>query len=144
VARFTTSLLTLVTGFMLVLVALLSFRGLGWLTLGFGALATTTSLAVFPVYARSAGQRVGDVVIMVIGGWTIVASRAFSGSSLRWLGFAGGAAIAAVSLLALTGAALLTTRGLARLESRTPTDGAEARDLAAGGNGSVPAEHAFG
>jgi hypothetical protein len=72
----------------------------GWLGLAAGAVIATAVLAAFATSGRGVAQRALDCVLALLGGWTIVASRSFAGSELKWLMFASG--VAAV-LLAVEG-----------------------------------------
>jgi hypothetical protein len=57
-------------------------------------------------------QRVFDAGIIVTGAWTIVSSRAITGSSIKWLRFANGVALCGLAVLALVVREVLIERQL--------------------------------
>lgn len=90
-----------------------------WLMFGIGVIAVLLSAAIV-LSSRGVGQRSLDAIIGIVGGWTIVASLVFSGSTVIWLGFASGAALVALAMIGLTLHELLTERVVHAIEVRTP------------------------
>jgi hypothetical protein len=98
-SRFVSNVLVLLAGAVLVPFALAFSPGTAsWVGLGAGCFVVLTTLAAFPARGRGSGQRWLDVLVVMVGAWTIVASRVFDGPALRWLMFAGGCAFAALGL----------------------------------------------
>lgn len=91
-----------------------------WVMLGIGALAVVLGGGAF-LDSRGPAQNSLDVIIGVLGAWTIVASLVFAGATVTWLGFASGAAFAALALAGLTLHELQTERVVHSLEIRTPS-----------------------
>jgi hypothetical protein len=86
--RFLSGAIVLVAGAFLVAASLgFSPTVVGWLALGIGCVVGVTVLGAFAFPGRGLPQRVIDVALLVGGAWTIVASRAFSGTTEKWLSF---------------------------------------------------------
>jgi hypothetical protein len=73
----------------------------GWLSLGFGCAATGGTLTAFAFRGRGYVQRMLDLTIVVLGAWTIVSARTFTGGSLRWQSFAEATALFGLTTLGL-------------------------------------------
>lgn len=101
-SRFASNVLTLLTGSFL-LTAALGFRNpvTGWLDFAMGCLVTVTVLWGFAFRGRGRAQRVLDAATLLVGVWSIVASRAFPVASVKWLTFAEGALLITISLIGL-------------------------------------------
>ena len=102
-SRFTASLAALTSGALAVVFALtLDPRTASWIVLGLGSLTIVSVLAAFAMPDQGAASRVVQVLLFLVGAWTIASTRVFSGPELiRWLCFAGGAALAGLGALAL-------------------------------------------
>lgn len=74
----------------------------GWIMLGGGVAALAVALATASRAERGTLQRGLDPVVGLIAAWTIVASQVFSATAVTWLGFASGAAFAAIAVVGLT------------------------------------------
>lgn len=100
--RFTTNLLLAVLGGTL-LTASLTFgaSNAGWIALGAGAAAFAIAAVGFADLRRGAGQRWLDVLVALIGAWTVVESRVFEDGVLRWTSFGAGGALAVLAVLGL-------------------------------------------
>ena len=101
-ARFSSNLLTLLAGVFL-LAASLGFRPavIGWLALAVGCLVVIAVLCAFATRGRGRAQRVLDVATLLVGGWSIVAGRAFPPATVKWLTFADGVLLITISLIGL-------------------------------------------
>jgi len=128
--RFTTNLLLAVLGGTL-LTASLTFgtQNAGWIALGAGAAAFAIAAVGFADLRRGTGQRWLDVLVAVVGVWTVVESRVFDDGVLRWTSFGGGCALA---VLAAAGLVLHERDRQARLAALTAT---VQRDREPGRNG---------
>lgn len=73
----------------------------GWISLGMGCAATGVVLLSFLARGRGRVQRSFDAAIVLLGAWTIVSARAFTGSTVKWVGFAEGAMLCALGVTAL-------------------------------------------
>jgi hypothetical protein len=123
-ARFTSNLLLAVLGGALATFSLVFAPGVTrWVALGTGCAAVVIALAGFAIRGRGPGQRSLDVIVVVLGAWTIVASCAFTGHTLRWLSFSEGAGLA---LLAVSG--LISHQVLVARELRLAVAAWKARD----------------
>jgi hypothetical protein len=100
--RFVSNLIVMIAAETLVAFAL-AFRAgvLGWLGFGLGCLVVVVVLAAFVVRGRGVAQRVVDVLIVLAGGWLIVASRSFGGVPLKWISFGTGVLLALLALVGL-------------------------------------------
>jgi hypothetical protein len=117
-SHFATNLLILVAAAAVVPLAIgLDAGTVGWIGLGAGCLATVVALVAFPLPGRGRGQRWLDVLTALLGGWTIVASRAFSGDTVRWLVFASACALFGLALAGLTAHEGRSRRALAERDS---------------------------
>lgn len=126
--RFGTDLLLLLAGATLAALALvLDPAATGWIALGTGCLAVVTALAGFATSGRGAPQRVIDVCMVLLGGWTIVASRTFGGATVKWLSFGGGAGLVALGAVGLIAHEALMERALRRRPAAVSGDGRPAR-----------------
>lgn len=133
--RFTTNLALAVLGATL-LTASLTFgtTNAGWIALGAGAAAFAVAAVGFADLRRGAAQRWLDVLVALVGVWTVVASRVFDGGVLRWTAFGGGGALC---VLAVAGLVLHERDGLRRLAALTAADEPRSRPEP-GRNGSGP------
>jgi hypothetical protein len=116
--RFASALFTTVSGVVLA-VGAFTFTGqtVRWIGLGAGCGTLAVLAIAFAVRGRGAAQRVLDLPLAVICGWTIVASRVIEhsggGSSphaVKWLSLSAGAAICGFGAVAL----FLHERGVTR------------------------------
>jgi hypothetical protein len=100
-ARFAQSaLLTVTGGFVLVASQVFAITTAAWIAFGFGAFGLL--LSALPLVAGQRGRTlVLDAGIAVLSAWTVVASLVFAGSTVRWLSFGEGAALAALGLVGL-------------------------------------------
>jgi hypothetical protein len=100
--RFTTNLLLAVLGGAL-LTASLTFgvANAGWIALGAGAAAFLVAIVGFADLRRGAPQRRLDVLVALIGVWTVVESRVFDDGALRWITFGSGCALAVLAAAGL-------------------------------------------
>lgn len=123
-ARFTSNLLIAVLGGALAACSLVFSPGVvRWMALGAGCAAVVITLAGFAARGRGAMQRSLDVFVVATGAWTIVASCAYAGSTLRWLSFSAGAAL---GLLAVSG--LIAHEAVTERELRLAIEAWEARE----------------
>jgi hypothetical protein len=97
-----------------------------WLALGTGCAAVVITLAAFATRGRGLAQRMLDVIVVALGAWTIVASCAYTGHTLRWLSFSEGAALV---LLAVSG--LIAHEAVVARELRAAVTAWEAREARA-------------
>lgn len=113
-ARFSSALCTALAGAALAVFALTARTPVvAWVQLGIGCAVAATILTAFAVHGLGPAARAIDVVIVVVAGWSIVASRAFDGPALaKWLGFADGALIAGLGVVALVAHEVLVERRL--------------------------------
>lgn len=118
-ARFASNALALVAG-ALIVIGVFAFgpTAYAWITFGLATLAVVAVLAAFAMPQRGALPRVIDVLLVLAGSWTILASRVFAGSANRWLDFAGGVAIAALGAVGLIVHELLLERSLEAMRRR--------------------------
>lgn len=106
-------MLALAAGFLVV--ACFAFSGdvVRWVGLGVGCAAVLLALGGFAVRGRGAGQRGLDLLSALVGGWLIVAARAFSApETVKWLCFADAVALAGLALAGLVLRELTALRGL--------------------------------
>jgi hypothetical protein len=122
-ARFTSNLAVAILGAILVTMAL-SFRPavVGWLGLGVGCAALACVVIAFAFRGRGPAQRTLDIAVALIATWTIIASRAFSGSTLRWLTFSEAAALATLGVIGLIVHEALLGRALQSHATRREDD----------------------
>ena len=106
----TNIVLALLGGFLVVVSQAFSASTLTWLMLGVGALALAISVPGLPIRSRGLPQRGMDVIVSVLGAWTIIAGLVFAGAAVTWLGFASGIAIVAMAVIGLTAHELSTER----------------------------------
>jgi len=83
-----------------------------WLALGGGGAAVLMTLAAFATRGRGPAQRAIDAIVVLLGGWMVVAAGAFAGATLRWLTFSEGAALLALTVIGLIAHELATQRAL--------------------------------
>lgn len=101
-SRFISNLVATVAGGLLTIVSLtFGPEALGWLALGLAATVLSTTLIAFVFRGRGAVQRTLDVTTAAVSGWTVLAACTFAGASLRWLSFAGGAALWTLGVIGL-------------------------------------------
>jgi cation transport ATPase len=101
-ARFAqSSVLAVAGGFIVVASQAFTTAQTAWLAFAIGAGALV--LAAVPVVAGVRDRAlVLDGIIGLLAAWTIVASLIFAGSTVLWLSFGEGAALAALGLVGLT------------------------------------------
>jgi hypothetical protein len=97
-----------------------------WLMLG-GGVVSVAIAGAGAIPGRGRSQRTLDGIIGVLGAWTIVASLVFAGTVVTWLGFASGAAFAALAVIGLTLHELHSERVVHSFEVHAP---AHERELA--------------
>ena len=90
-----------------------------WLMFGAGIAALALAAPTVTILARGRAQRGLDLMIGLLGAWTIVASMVFGGIVITWLGFASGVALIALALAGLTLHELSTERVVHSFEVRT-------------------------
>ena len=101
-SRFTSNLTIALLGAVFATMSLVfAPRTLGWLALGFGCAATLVALIGLAWGDRGPVQRSLDVLVALLGAWTIISARAVSGGSARWLGFSEAAALFALAVTGL-------------------------------------------
>lgn len=108
-----------ITGGSLAVIVSLAMRPIvaGWVTLGLAVVVVLGSLTAFAMPDQGTGARLIEVLLVLAGVWTIVASRAFdSPLTLRWLCFASGALLWALGALGLFAHEALVQGRLRRLE----------------------------
>lgn len=101
-SRFGAHLAALLSG-ALIVISVLAFRPAvaAWITLGLAALAVLGALTAFAMPDQG-GARVTEVLLVLGGGWAIVASRVFSNPHvLKWLCLGSGAMIGGLGTLGL-------------------------------------------
>lgn len=126
--RFLSNLWTLLAGSLLLSACFAFGAGtLGWLGLAAGCAVLVVLLGAFAVRGRGWPQRGLDLLTAILASWTIVAARAFTGSSLRWLTVGEAFALLGLGVLGLVIGQIqlraAVTRGRARgrrLESAHP------------------------
>jgi hypothetical protein len=129
--RFASNLVLAVLGGLLVILSLkFGLATTRWLALGGGSAAVLVTLVAFATRGRGATQRSIDVTVALLGGWTIVASGAFAGATLRWLTFSEAAALGALAAAGLIAHELGMQQEL--------RDAAEAAEPAAARRATVP------
>jgi hypothetical protein len=100
--RFASNLTTLLCGAFLVCVSFaFAPETIGWLALGVGVLTALAIVAAFATRGRGAAQRAFDACIFLTSVWTLVASRTFGGTDLKWLTFASGAMLIVIAFAGL-------------------------------------------
>ena len=101
-ARFVqSSVLAVAGGFVVVASQAFSNATTAWLAFAIGAGAIV--LAAVPLAAGIRGPVLSfDGVIAAFGVWTVVASLAFTGTTVQWLSFGEGAVLAALAVIGLT------------------------------------------
>ena len=73
-----------------------------WIVLGLGVAAVIAALWAFAVPDQGAGARATEILLVLTGAWTVVASRVFSDPHVsRWVGFADGVALWTLGALGL-------------------------------------------
>ena len=92
-----------------------------WLMFAAGILALALSAAA-AIRGRGRAQRALDVVIGILGTWTIVASLVFSAGVVTWLGFASGVAFVGLAFAGLALHELHTERVVHAFEVRTTAE----------------------
>jgi hypothetical protein len=123
--RFASNLVLAVLGGLLVILSLtLAPSTTRWLALGGGCAAVLVSLVAFATRGRGATQRTIDVTVASLGAWTIVASGAFAGATLRWLTFSEGAALGALAVAGLVAHELAVQRELSSAAEAAAARGA--------------------
>lgn len=120
---FVSNLLLVVAGSFLLAVSL-TFSGaaLGWVVLGVGAVACVTVSAAFAFRGRGTVQRALDGFGLLLGVWTTVTSRCFTGVDLKWLSFSSAVAMLALASVGLVAHEILLELLLGRAPKQ-PVDG---------------------
>jgi hypothetical protein len=120
-SRYLTNVALAVAGaFLVVASQVFAVSTFQWLMLGIGIVAVLLAGAIV-LTSRGRAQMSLDGIVGLLGAWTIVASLVFVGSTITWLGFASGAAFAALALIGLTLHELSTERVVHSFEVRTIT-----------------------
>lgn len=118
-SRFLTNSALIILGAFIVVVSMswnaFTFQ---WLMLGGGIVAFLLATAV-ALPRRGLIQRCLDGTLAVLGAWTIIASQAFSGGAVTWIGFGCGIAMVALALAGLIAHEARTERVVHSLEVRT-------------------------
>ncbi len=100
--RFGTNLTLASLGASLVVFSMaLGASAAGWIAFGLSIGIVSLIAAVQPVRGRGVAQRILDGLVGILAAWMIVASLVFSGTTLTWLVFGGGAAFVALAYLGL-------------------------------------------
>ena len=100
-ARFTTNFLILLLGAGLVIVTFaFSHATAGWVALGVGSAGVLLAAHNFALPHQGAYQRVADIVIAVVGAWTILAALVMTYGG-RWLETGAGLGLSALGALGL-------------------------------------------
>jgi hypothetical protein len=116
--RFAAMLAAVIAGGLIVIAAVgFGDRAAAWITFGLAALVVLAALTAFAAARQGAVPRVVEVLLALVGAWTLLAARVFGGSANRWLDFAGG-----VALCALGAAGLLVHERLLEGELRRHRD----------------------
>lgn len=100
-------------------VAAFAFRPVvtAWITLGLAAAAMLGALGALATPDQGGAARSNEILILIVGTWSIVSCRAFGGShTLKWLCFADGVAVCALGGVGLLLHQTLLARRLRRLE----------------------------
>lgn len=118
----TNIVLALIGGFLLVTSQAFGVATFMWLMLASGIAMIVVAAPGVTIASRGDVQRGLDSVLSLLGIWTIVASMAFGGAAVTWLGFASGAALLALALVGLTMHELSTERIVHSLEVRSPAE----------------------
>ena len=119
-SRFLTNVIFLVLGGFLAIASMaFGVSVFTWLMFGAGIAALALAAPTVTILARGRAQRGLDLMIGLLGAWTIVASMVFGGIVITWLGFASGVALIALALAGLTLHELSTERVVHSFEVRT-------------------------
>ena len=113
--------LTVAGAFLVVASQAFAISTFEWLMFTVGAIAVLMSGAIV-LRTRGLAQRGLDVLIGILGAWTVVASLEYVGSTVTWLGLASGAALVALALIGLTLHELTTERVVHSLEVTTAAE----------------------
>lgn len=101
-ARFVSNMLIIVLAAALAALSLsLTPAAVGWVAFGVGCAALLIAAVALPARGRGTRQRVLDVMVMILAGWTILASRAFGVSVVRWLSLSEAAVLGAAGIAGL-------------------------------------------
>lgn len=73
----------------------------GWLGFGTSCATVVTVLIAFAFRGRGPAQRGLDLVVLLIGVWTLIATRAYAGETVKWVSFSGGAAVWGLAMAGL-------------------------------------------
>jgi hypothetical protein len=84
-----------------------------WISFGSGSAIASVCALAFLARGRGALQRLLDVSALVMGGWMIVASQAYSPHTIGWIGVGVGGGAALSGLIGLVNHELLAERALA-------------------------------
>ena len=96
---------------------------MGWLALAVGcAWVVMAVLWAFATRGRGRAQRVLDAAVLLVGGWSIIAGRAFRLATVKWLTFADGVLLITISLIGLVSSELLVEIAVGDRVRRRPTD----------------------
>jgi hypothetical protein len=121
-ARFTANFVVLLLGAGLMVIAFAFPPATAdWVSLAVGAAAVLIALYNFALRGQGVYQPIADVVICLLGAWTIVASTVLTHPG-RWLDFSAGAALAGMGALGLIVREARLGRGLQVGESRIGPD----------------------
>jgi hypothetical protein len=123
-SRFASNLVLTILSPVLVTTSLtLSLATVGWLSLGFGCATVVVTLVAFAFHGRGPVQRSFDVMIALVGGWTIVAARTVTGPTLRWLSFSEAAAVMCLAVAGLIAHEVLEQREIRVMRQAVSHDG---------------------
>lgn len=114
--------LTLAGGLLLAACFAFAPGTLGWLALAAGCAVLVGLLGAFALRGRGWPQRALDLLAMALAGWTVVASRTFAGSTLRWLSVGESFALLGLGVLS-TLLGQLQLRAAIERALRRPADG---------------------
>lgn len=125
--RYLTNVLLAVIGTVLLVTSqAFAWDPFAWIMLGGGIAAAAIALPAMAIRSRGIAQYSLDAAAVVVAAWTIVASLVFVGATVTWLGFASGAAFAALALAGLTLHELKTERVVHELAAPTAAEPAAA------------------
>lgn len=135
-SRFASNLTVLLAGAFLACASFaFSVHTIAWLAFGVGCLTLLTVLGAFAIRARGTPQRAFDACVFVIGAWTVVASRCFSGDTEKWLSFASAVTLALFAFAGLIVHEILLelalTRRVREHDNGRMSDGRERASLGA-------------
>jgi len=133
-SRFITNFAALIAGAVLITGRFAFVPGIvRWIALGVGAAAIIIGLWSFALRRQPALQRLIDVALAAVGGWTIFVSCVWTPRHGLWFEFAAGAALAGVGALGLVVREARLSATLHALEASAMTRIALPQDGGGGG-----------